>query len=66
MADALDSKSSYRKVVWVQLPPPVLQAGKGLTTTGRESFFVGAMPSVCNPYADISFLLPRNGNALPM
>ena len=24
MADALDSKSSGRKVVWVQVPPPVL------------------------------------------
>jgi hypothetical protein len=24
MADALDSKSSNRKVVWVQVPPPVL------------------------------------------
>ena len=24
MADALDSKSSSRKAVWVQLPPPVL------------------------------------------
>lgn len=26
MADALDSKSSGRKVVWVQVPPPVLLA----------------------------------------
>lgn len=24
MADALDSKSSVRKDVWVQVPPPVL------------------------------------------
>lgn len=24
MADALDSKSSNRKIVWVQVPPPVL------------------------------------------
>ncbi len=24
MADALDSKSSIRKNVWVQVPPPVL------------------------------------------
>ena len=24
MADALDSKSSDRKIVWVQVPPPVL------------------------------------------
>ena len=24
MADALDSKSSDRKIVWVQVPPPAL------------------------------------------
>jgi hypothetical protein len=26
MADALDSKSSDRKIVWVQVPPPALMA----------------------------------------
>ena len=26
LADALDSKSSVRKDVWVRVPPPVLQA----------------------------------------
>jgi hypothetical protein len=46
MADALDSKSSMGNHVRVQLPPPVLQVGKGLTAIGRESFFVDAMPSV--------------------
>ena len=30
MADALDSKSSGRKAVWVQVPPPVLLTVKGL------------------------------------
>lgn len=39
MADALDSKSSSSNTVWVQVPPPVLETTKGLTTTGRESFF---------------------------
>ena len=29
MADALDSKSSVRKDVWVQVPPPVLGLGRG-------------------------------------
>lgn len=32
MADALDSKSSIRKNVWVQVPPPVLQVPQRLTT----------------------------------
>ncbi len=36
MADALDSKSSGRKVVWVQVPPPVLLTATGLTAT-RQS-----------------------------
>lgn len=39
MADALDSKSSTRKGVWVRLPPPVLKKRKGLTTERRKSFF---------------------------
>ncbi len=39
MADALDSKSSVRKDVRVQVPPPVLLMGKGLTAIGRKSFF---------------------------
>ncbi len=30
MADALDSKSSYRKIVWVQVPPPVFLLLDGL------------------------------------
>ena len=51
MADALDSKSSEGNLVWVQVPPSVLQAGKGLTAICRESFFFGVMPSVCKPYA---------------
>ncbi len=29
MADALDSKSSDRKVVWVQVPPPVYVSRSG-------------------------------------
>ena len=36
----VDSKSGGRKAVWVRVPPPVPQRSKGLTTTGRESFFV--------------------------
>ena len=39
MADALDSKSSELRLVWVQLPPPVLFMKQGLTASGRESFF---------------------------
>ena len=27
MADALDSKSSGRKAVWVQVPPPAIRLG---------------------------------------
>ena len=33
MADALDSKSSSRKAVWVQVPPPVL----GTSFFGKDS-----------------------------
>lgn len=40
MADTKDSKSFGRKAVPVQVRGPVLQARKGLTTTGRESFFL--------------------------
>ncbi len=36
MADALDSKSSDRKIVWVQVPPPAgfLGVGWDFTKTG--------------------------------
>ena len=37
MADALDSKSSDRKVVWVRLPPSVLQKIQTLTTIFSHS-----------------------------
>mgnify|MGYP007059392959 CR=1 FL=1 len=40
MADALDSKSSARKGVWVRLPPPVPRRQKGLASMWRKSFFV--------------------------
>ncbi len=38
MADALDSKSSDRKVVWVQVPPPVLLSSKDLRRFGVSLF----------------------------
>ena len=38
MADALDSKSSGRKVVWVQVPPPVLLISKDLRLTPSVFF----------------------------
>ena len=43
MADALDSKSSVRKDVRVQVPPPVLVMRKGLTAICRKSFFFPGM-----------------------
>lgn len=50
MADALDSKSSDRKVVGVQVPPPVLLAlGPGRSVNDSSPFFRGtqAQPT-CN------------------
>lgn len=38
MADALDSKSSDRKVVWVQVPPPVLLSAQSFTSTVEDAF----------------------------
>ena len=39
LADALDSKSSGRKVVWVRVPPLVLLIGHGLTSQAGELHF---------------------------
>ena len=59
------SKSSPSNRVSVQVRPPVLQAGKGLAAISRESLSFGAMPSVCNPYADTSMSLLCNDKATP-
>ena len=40
MADALDSKSSNRKVVGVQVPPLVLKQRKDLHQIGVSLFFL--------------------------
>lgn len=42
MADALDSKSSLRKKVWVQVPPPALNQGKDLRQplVFRDSYII--------------------------
>jgi hypothetical protein len=40
MADALDSKSSYRKIVWVQVPPPVLESKKSRDLGSRLFFWL--------------------------
>ncbi len=37
MADALDSKSSARKGVWVQVPPPVLLKMRRCDAAGRAT-----------------------------
>ena len=56
MADALDSKSSVRKGVWVRLPPSVLETRKALTTLVVGAFFCagGAVLSGMFPSVDFS------------
>ncbi len=49
MADALDSKSSVRKGVWVRLPPSVLETEKALTALNRGCFFRFYSPFERNP-----------------
>ncbi len=46
MADALDSKSSVLRDVWVQLPPPVLFTTQGLTAILPQVFFMCIMALV--------------------
>ena len=46
MADALDSKSSVRKGMWVRLPPPVLYIRKGLAAILPEVLFLSRMTFV--------------------
>ena len=60
----MDSKSSVRKDMRVQVPPPVLLMRKGLAATSRESFFFDAMRFVCNPYAELAVRLLRNDGAM--
>src|SRR5438552_2816317 len=47
MADALDSKSSDRKIVWVQVPPPAL------LFLGRDRFYKNLRSRL--PRANITF-----------
>jgi hypothetical protein len=60
MADALDSKSSSRKAVWVQVPPSVLSVKKGLRVATLSPFFIGSQQSGLRISGMIGFVL---GNA---
>ena len=44
LADALDSKSSDRKVVGVQVPPPVLFHSKDLGKFGPKNSSINKLP----------------------
>ena len=44
MADALDSKSSEGNLVWVRLPPSVLDTGQWLTLLACVVFRPGLVP----------------------
>jgi hypothetical protein len=75
MADALDSKSSIRKNVWVQVPPPVLlnAALDFESNTGRIWFtvantvasltLVGPSPT-CEGYPGFAKTAPKLGRRL--
>ena len=38
LADALDSKSSDRKIVWVRAPPPASLFARSVLDVGRSTF----------------------------
>jgi hypothetical protein len=58
MADALDSKSSGRKVVWVQVPPPVLFSGSEVALIGTASLVCRAKGRWLRRHAQMSY--PRH------
>ena len=57
LADALDSKSSDRKIVWVRSPPPAVRAKRGLLNRLRNR----ARRIVSGLYLGIALLVIEQG-----
>ena len=59
MADALDSKSSESNLMRVQVPPPVLQSGKGLGAIAAGCFGDGVLASVTQSVTQNRVFVPH-------